>query len=128
MDRNKVVGLYMRSSYFVAGYYLFVGYFVAGVIRGHCAIGIVSISNAVLDDRLAAHEARQTIPRGVQHLLGSRVIKVGILWTDISEGLAPWNDTPATTPIHIKTIICRRGSADPRIGIQYYPDPFVTPW
>ncbi|EFJ44476.1 hypothetical protein VOLCADRAFT_106337 [Volvox carteri f. nagariensis] len=35
----------------------------------------------------------------------SRVIKAGILWTDISEGLAPRNDTPATTPIHIKTII-----------------------
>ncbi|EFJ45995.1 hypothetical protein VOLCADRAFT_93779 [Volvox carteri f. nagariensis] len=38
-------------------------------------------------------------------LVATKVIKAGILWTDISEGLAPRNDTPATTPIHIKTII-----------------------
>ncbi|EFJ51892.1 hypothetical protein VOLCADRAFT_103397 [Volvox carteri f. nagariensis] len=38
-------------------------------------------------------------------LAATEVIKAGILWTDISEGLAPRNDTPATTPIHIKTII-----------------------
>ncbi|EFJ39704.1 hypothetical protein VOLCADRAFT_108524 [Volvox carteri f. nagariensis] len=36
------------------------GYFVAGVIRGHSAIGIVSINNAVLDDLLAAHQAGPT--------------------------------------------------------------------
>ncbi|EFJ39468.1 hypothetical protein VOLCADRAFT_100933 [Volvox carteri f. nagariensis] len=35
------------------------GYFVAGVIRGHSAIGIVSINNAVLD-LLAAHQAGPT--------------------------------------------------------------------
>ncbi|EFJ42220.1 hypothetical protein VOLCADRAFT_107378 [Volvox carteri f. nagariensis] len=38
-------------------------------------------------------------------LAATEVIKAGVLWTDISEGLAPRNDTPATTPIHIKTII-----------------------